>query len=87
MTLYLAFESIERGQADVEDIVTVTPHASTVGRYRMGLRSGEHVPLRVDGVRRPQFDLVARVREQAPHAAESRRQDEGRPAVAGRPSR
>jgi len=47
MTLYLAFESIERGQADVEDIVTVTPHASTVGRYRMGLRSGEHVPLRV----------------------------------------
>ena len=32
MTLYLAFESIERGQADVEDIVTVTPHASTVGR-------------------------------------------------------
>ncbi len=47
MTLYLAFETIERGQADVEDVVTVTPHASTVGRYRMGLRNGEHVPLRI----------------------------------------
>ena len=47
MTLYLAFESIERGRADVEDVVTVSPHASRVGRYRMGLRTGEHVPLRV----------------------------------------
>ena len=47
MTLYLAFETIERGQADPEDIVTVSGHASTVGRYRMGLRNGEHVPLRI----------------------------------------
>ena len=47
MTLYLAFEAVERGQADVEDVVTVSPHASTVGRYRMGLRTGEHVALRV----------------------------------------
>src|SRR5207245_2779885 len=47
MTLYLAFESIERGRVDVEDVVTVSPHASRVGRYRMGLRTGEHVPLRV----------------------------------------
>jgi len=47
MTLYLAFEAIEHGQVDVEDIVTVSAHASTVGRYRMGLRAGEHVALRV----------------------------------------
>src|SRR5207247_4735390 len=47
MTLYLAFESIERGRADVEDVVTVSPPASRVGAYRMGLRTGEHVPLRV----------------------------------------
>src|SRR5262249_23931235 len=47
MTLYPAFEFIERGRADVEDAVTVSPHASRVGRYRMGLRTGEHVPLRV----------------------------------------
>jgi len=47
MTLYLAFETIERGRADVEDVVTVSAHAPRVGRYRMGLRTGEHVPLRV----------------------------------------
>lgn len=47
MTLYLAFEAIEKGQADVEDVVTISPHASRVGRYRMGLRTGEHVALRV----------------------------------------
>jgi D-alanyl-D-alanine carboxypeptidase len=47
MTLYLACEDLDAGRADVEEVVTVSRHAATVGRYRMGLRSGEEVPLRV----------------------------------------
>lgn len=46
MTLYLAFEAIEEGQVDVEDLVTVSPNAATTPRYRMGLRAGERVALR-----------------------------------------
>jgi D-alanyl-D-alanine carboxypeptidase len=47
MTLYLACEDLDAGRADVEEVVTVSRHAATVGRYRMGLRTGEEVPLRV----------------------------------------
>ncbi len=47
MTLYLAFEAIEAGRADPEDIVTVSRHAASTPRYRMGLRAGERVPLRL----------------------------------------
>jgi D-alanyl-D-alanine carboxypeptidase len=47
MTLYLACEDIEAGRADVDEIVTVSRHAATVGRYRMGLRANEQVPLHV----------------------------------------
>src|SRR3989441_12438269 len=47
MTLYLAFEAIEHGRADVEDVVTVSAHASRVIRYRMGIRTGDHLPRRV----------------------------------------
>jgi D-alanyl-D-alanine carboxypeptidase len=47
MTLYLACEELEAGRADLDELVTVSLHAATTARYRMGLRSGEHVPLRV----------------------------------------
>lgn len=47
MTLYLACEDLDAGRADVDEMVTVSRHAATVGRYRMGLRTGEEVPLRV----------------------------------------
>ena len=47
MTLYIAYEEIEAGRADLDELVTVSLHAATVARYRMGLRAGEHVPLRV----------------------------------------
>lgn len=47
MTLYLAFEAIETGRADPEQLVTVSAHAAATPRYRMGLRPGEAVPLRV----------------------------------------
>jgi D-alanyl-D-alanine carboxypeptidase len=47
MTLYLACEDLDAGRADVDEVVTVSHHAATVARYRMGLRTGEEVPLRV----------------------------------------
>ena len=47
MTLYLAFEDIERGRTNLDDLVYVSRHATTVGRYRMGLRLGDEVPLRI----------------------------------------
>jgi D-alanyl-D-alanine carboxypeptidase (penicillin-binding protein 5/6) len=45
MTLYLAFEDLDDGRVDVEEMVTVSRNAATTGRYRMGLRAGEQVPL------------------------------------------
>ncbi len=47
MTLYLAFEDIETGRADLEEPVTVSRWVATTPRYRMGLRTGERVPLRL----------------------------------------
>jgi D-alanyl-D-alanine carboxypeptidase len=47
MTLYLACEDIDAGRADLDEVVTVSHHSATVARYRMGLRAGEQVPLRV----------------------------------------
>ena len=47
MTLYLAFEDIEAGKADFEELVTVSHYAALTPKYRMGLRTGEHVPLRI----------------------------------------
>jgi D-alanyl-D-alanine carboxypeptidase len=47
MTLYLACEELEAGRADLEELVTVSLHAATTAKYRMGLRAGEHVPFRV----------------------------------------
>ena len=46
MSLYLAFEDIERGRARLEDLVYISRHAVLTPRYRMGLRLGEEVPLR-----------------------------------------
>ena len=47
MTLYLAFEDIEAGRADLDEPVVITRWAASTPRYRMGLRAGDHVPLRV----------------------------------------
>ncbi len=47
MTLYLAFEAIESGQVSADDPVTVSRHAAATPRYRMGLRAGQTVPVRV----------------------------------------
>ena len=47
MTLYLACEAIEANRADVDEMATVSVHAASTARYRMGLRAGEQVPLMV----------------------------------------
>jgi D-alanyl-D-alanine carboxypeptidase len=47
MTLYLTYEDIEAGRADPDEIVTVSRHAATTPRFRMGLRRGEQIPLRL----------------------------------------
>ena len=47
MTLYLAFEDLEAGRADLEEPVVVSRAAATTPRHRMGLRAGEEVQLHV----------------------------------------
>jgi D-alanyl-D-alanine carboxypeptidase len=47
MTLYLAYEDLARGKAGLEEPVAVSHYAALTPRYRMGLRPGESVPLRV----------------------------------------
>ena len=45
MTLYIACELIEANKADVDELATVSFHAATTAKYRMGLRTGDRVPL------------------------------------------
>jgi D-alanyl-D-alanine carboxypeptidase len=46
MTLYLACEALDAGRAQWEEPVLVSHRAAFTARYRMGLKSGESVPLR-----------------------------------------
>jgi D-alanyl-D-alanine carboxypeptidase len=47
MTLYLACEALEAGHATLDETVTITRHAATTPRYRMGLRTGKQVSLQL----------------------------------------
>src|SRR6185369_13352164 len=47
MTLYLACESLDSGLVQWEDPVAISARAAQTPRYRMGLRAGESVPLRI----------------------------------------
>jgi D-alanyl-D-alanine carboxypeptidase len=47
MTLYLACEALDGGHVTMDDLATVSRHAATTPRYRMGLRTGEQVPVHV----------------------------------------
>src|SRR5262245_5215199 len=47
MTLYLACEALDAGKVQWEDPVVISPRAAHTPRYRMGLRAGDTVPLRV----------------------------------------
>ena len=46
MTLYLACEAIEAGEAQWDEPVVISQRAAQTPRYRMGLKAGETVPLR-----------------------------------------
>jgi len=47
MTLYLAYEDLERGKLDIEEPVQVSHYAALTPKYRMGLHPGGWVRLRV----------------------------------------
>lgn len=46
MTLYIAFEEIERGNVSLDTMVTVTKHAAAQPPSRLGLRAGQKIQLR-----------------------------------------
>jgi D-alanyl-D-alanine carboxypeptidase len=73
MTLYLACEALEANRADLDELVSVSAHAATTPKYRMGLRSGEQVPLHVllEGV------AIASANDAATALAERLAGDEG----------
>ena len=47
MTLYLACEALDTDRVQWDDMVVVSARAAQTPRYRMGLRAGESVPLRI----------------------------------------
>jgi D-alanyl-D-alanine carboxypeptidase len=47
MTLYLAYEDLDRGKVDIEEPVQVSHYAALTPKYRMGLRAGAWVHVRV----------------------------------------
>ena len=46
MTLYIAFEDIERGKLSLDTLVTVTPNAAAQPPSRLGLKAGQKIQLR-----------------------------------------
>ncbi|WP_232489134.1 serine hydrolase [Rhodobacter amnigenus] len=46
MTLYIAFEEIERGNISLDSMVTITKHAAAQPPSRLGLRAGQKIALR-----------------------------------------
>lgn len=46
MTLYIAFEAIERGEISLDTMVTVSKHAALQPPSRLGLRAGQRIALR-----------------------------------------
>lgn len=46
MTLYIAFEEIERGNVSLDSMVTITKHAAAQPPSRLGLRAGQKIQLR-----------------------------------------
>jgi D-alanyl-D-alanine carboxypeptidase len=47
MTVYLACEALDEGRVTLDEVAIVSRHAATTPRYRMGLRTGERVPVQV----------------------------------------
>lgn len=46
MTLYLAFQAIERGQVSLDSMVTVSANAAAQAPSRLGLRAGQKIEMR-----------------------------------------
>lgn len=46
MTLYIAFQAIERGEISLDSMVTVSPNAASQAPSRLGLKSGQRIALR-----------------------------------------
>ena len=46
MTLYIAFEEIQRGNISLDTMVTISKHAAAQPPSRLGLRSGQKIALR-----------------------------------------
>jgi D-alanyl-D-alanine carboxypeptidase len=46
MTLYIAFQAIERGEISLDTVVTVTPYAAGQAPSRLGLKAGQKIALR-----------------------------------------
>lgn len=46
MTLYIAFEEIERGRISLDTMITVSKHAAAQPPSRLGLRAGQKIQLR-----------------------------------------
>ncbi|MCB2138840.1 MAG: D-alanyl-D-alanine carboxypeptidase, partial [Rhodobacteraceae bacterium] len=46
MTLYIAFEAIERGEISLDTKVTVSKHAASQPPSRLGLKPGQKIALR-----------------------------------------
>jgi D-alanyl-D-alanine carboxypeptidase len=46
MTLYIAFQAIERGEISLDTVVTVSPYAAGQAPSRLGLRAGQKIALR-----------------------------------------
>lgn len=46
MTLYIAFEAVERGEIDLDTLVTITAHAANEPPSRLGLGTGQQIAFR-----------------------------------------
>ncbi|SLN54863.1 D-alanyl-D-alanine carboxypeptidase family protein [Pseudooctadecabacter jejudonensis] len=46
MTLYIAFQAVERGEIGLDDMVTITPLAANEPPSKLGLRSGQRIQFR-----------------------------------------
>jgi D-alanyl-D-alanine carboxypeptidase len=46
LTLYIAFEAIQRGEITLDTMVTVSKHAASQPPSRLGLRAGQRIAMR-----------------------------------------
>ena len=52
MTLYIAFQAIERGEISLDDMVTITPFSANEPPSKLGLITGKRIQFPLSGPRR-----------------------------------